>query len=84
MKAAAVTAPVFTERPACIDHTDLFDKNHPVHDDAKRAVCDVCLCLIECFAWSLNHPVGNGFWAGHNSADRIRLRRLYKITLPAR
>lgn len=84
MKARVVTAPVFTERPACIDHTDLFDKNGAAFDDAKKAVCDACHCLIECFTWSLNHPVGNGFWAGHNSADRTRLRRLYEITAPAR
>lgn len=84
MKVHAVTAPIFTDRPACIDHTELFDKNGAVHDDAKRAICEACLCLIECFSWSLNHVVGNGFWAGHNSADRARLRRLYNITPPAR
>jgi hypothetical protein len=70
--------PDFHGRQACHGLGDLFGSNKPGTKDKKRAVCDRCPCLIECFVWAVPHAADD-FWAGLSAYERSRVRTEYGI-----
>lgn len=67
--------PDFEGRQACLGD-DAFNDGRAT--DAKRATCNRCPCLPECFAWSVQfEPFG--FWAGMSATERARIRSKYAI-----
>lgn len=70
-----VKPPNFAGRQACLGDNTFNDGKA---SDAKRATCNRCPCLPECFAWSIQfEPFG--FWAGMAPAERARIRSKYAV-----
>jgi Transcription factor WhiB len=70
--------PDFGGRQACNGHGDLFASNKRGGVDAKRAICDRCPCLVECFVWAVENAPFE-FWAGLTAVERARVRDTYDI-----
>ena len=68
-------APNFEGRQACLNDTTF---NNDRASEAKRATCNRCPCLPECFAWSIQYEPF-GFWAGMTATERKKIRDKYAI-----
>lgn len=74
-KPEPVITPNFDGRQACLNDTT-FNDGRATAD--KRATCNRCPCLPECFAWSIQfEPFG--FWAGMSATERKKIRDKYAI-----
>lgn len=75
-KPRPVSIPDFGGRQACLNDPSF---NDGFASTAKRATCNRCPCLPECFAWSVQYePVG--FWAGMSAIERKKIREKYAIS----